>query len=161
MEETAATNAERVLTHEREVKLADGKRILVKPWGYATGKRLVKRLSGMAALWMYVRSGSTSLGELVADSYDEIGGIIMDSIGFSEDEMNALLLEDVLELASAVIDLNFLQRPQLVKALEGLLERAGALVDQMWPDEAPVIEDQELETIHSEERISSVSPSSS
>jgi hypothetical protein len=144
-EPTAATNTERVLAHSlgQEVQLANGEYILVRPWGYRTGKRLMGRIGTVLKMLALARAGQTAgVGELLGESYDELIGIMADTIGMSLDEVDEqMLMEDILNVIGAILDVNFIQRPQLVKAIESLIARAEALM----PEE-PAVEDEEMKT---------------
>ncbi|MEE9244882.1 MAG: hypothetical protein V3U63_01665 [Gemmatimonadota bacterium] len=162
-EPTASTNAERVLTHSigTEVKLASGEHVLVRPWGYRTGKRLMGRLGTVLKMLAMARTGQTTgIGDLLSESYDELIGIMADTIGMSLDDVDEkMLMEDILNVIGVILDVNFIQRPQLVKAIESLIARAEALM----PEEpaAPTMEDTELETNETVTPTSSEKPSSS
>ncbi len=162
-EPTASTNAERVLTHAigTEVKLSNGEHVLVRPWGYRTGKLLMGRLGTVLRMLALARTGQTTgIGELLSESYDELIGIMADTIGMTLDEVDEkMLMEDILNVVGVILDVNFIQRPQLVKATEGLIARAEALMPEE-PAE-PTVDDVELETEETVTPISSEKPSSS
>ncbi len=146
---TASTNTERVISHAigQEVKLSGGGHVLVRPWGYRTGKLLMSRLGTVLKMLAMARSGQTTgLGDLLGDSYEELIGIMADTIGWSLDDVDEkMLMEDILNVIGVILDVNFIQRPQLVKAIEGLIARAETLIPEETPA-TPTVEDTELET---------------
>lgn len=141
---TAATNTTRVVEHSigKEVKLSNGERVLIRPWGYRTGKLLMGRLGVVLRLMSIARDGGKGLGELLSESYEELIGIMADTIQMSLDDVDEkMLMEDILNVIGVIMDVNFIERPQLVKAIEGLIARAEALM----PEE-PAVEETKLKT---------------
>jgi len=116
-------SAEEVLFHGQEVRLASGERIVVNPWGVKTGRRMMRRVKTLWQIYRDTARGKLDLEQLLAESYDEVVSIVADSIGLKladlEDERR-FLLEDVVALATAVVEVNFTKRPEFVAKLVAL-----------------------------------------
>lgn len=136
--EDLPTVTEDVLLGEQEVKVSQGRRYVIAPWGIRTGRRLMGRLNTVLRM-VAVAAGEGNLQRLLEECYDEIVGIVADTIDVPQSEFETdFELSDLLSLVNAILDVNFLARPggnELGKAIEGLVAR----MDKMMPAEEPPV----------------------
>ena len=118
-------SAEDVLFHGKEVPLVRGGYIVVNPWGIKTGRRIMVRIKTVLAMFRTASAGDLDLGAILDGSYDEAVSIVADSIGVEISELedsSKFVLEDLLGLLKAIIEVNFLERPQFMEKLIGLFK---------------------------------------
>jgi hypothetical protein len=136
-------SAEEVLFHGQEVALVSGERIFVNPWGVKTGRRMIRRVKVIWQVYRDAARGQLDLEQLLDSSYDELIAIVADSIGVKASDLEdegRFLLEDVLALLAAIVEVNFTKRPEfmakalaLFRAFEGPAEGAETK-DQSTPE---------------------------
>jgi hypothetical protein len=121
-------SAEDVLFHGQEVRLVNGERIAVNPWGIKTGRRMVRRVKTIWRIYRDVSRGAIDLEQLLEDSYGEVVSLVADSIGLSiqdlEDE-SRFLFEDLVVLVTAIVEVNFTGRPEFTAKLLALFRQVG------------------------------------
>jgi hypothetical protein len=148
--------AEQVLLHfERDVKLTTGETVVVRPWGVKTFTRMSRRINTVISLFLVAYQGKgEGLKELIANSYEELVGIAAESIGWDFERLydDKFMLEDVVKILNAVVELNFTERPELGKAITVLAEQVQKVIGQVPIDE------EEMEAETSEKPSSSSSP---
>jgi hypothetical protein len=124
--------AEQVLLHfERDVKLTTGETVVVRPWGIKTFTRMTRRINAVIGLFLVAYQGKgEGLKDLIADSYEELVGLAAESIGWKFEKLydDKYQLEDLLKLLTAVLELNFTERPELGKAVTALMDQVNKIV---------------------------------
>jgi len=117
-------DAQEILLGSVEVRCSGGEIFSIRPWGIRTGRKMIARIKTMLLVAANAVKGGLDLGSLMASSYDEIVGIVADTVGLTtkdlEDE-GRFLLEDLFSLAEAILRVNFVERPGLSKNLLRLL----------------------------------------
>lgn len=120
-----------VLFPGKDVKLASGEYLHVKPWGISMSRRMLSRIKTVIRMLTVARGGDMGLEQLIEESYDEVLGILADSLGLTSEQLlddDRFLLEDFFALLDAVITVNFVERPQMGEKLLGLLGKLEVLV---------------------------------
>ena len=133
-------SAEDVLFHGKQIPIARGGYIVVNPWGIKTGRRIMVRIKTVLTMFRAATAGDLDLGAILDGSYDEAVYIVAESIGIEVSELedpSKFLLEDLLGLLKAIIEVNFLERPQFMEKLIGLFRML---------DMEPTTEEAETET---------------
>lgn len=125
---------------EAHVQLERGGSAYVRPWGIRTGRRMMKRIRTMVTVGASAARGNLDLGLLLEASYDEIVGLVADTINVPVDDLmdddGKYTLADFMAILEAIIRVNFVERPGLVKNLEGLFATASRLIEGGEADEA-------------------------
>lgn len=124
----------KIVHPDREVRLADGRAVVVRRWRYDQGRLMAARVLAILARVRERRAESASASDLVEAAHDEVYALVRDTLGWDDAAMRELLYEDFLELASAVVEVCLL-RPdgggvlgkafRLVEASTSWLAQAG------------------------------------
>jgi hypothetical protein len=153
------TTAGRALFPDREVRLANGRTVVVRPWGMATGRRLSPRI---VKLMTKLRGFATAdVVDLITEFQDEVFDIVADTIGYDDAKMDTLAYEDLFTLAQAIIDTSLIRRTpdgEIVGTLGKLMTLAGAAPEQAILRALRVLSRQKNETSESPSTSSSSSP---
>ncbi len=152
--EDTALEAEDTLLKEIEVTLANGVKLQFRPWGVSTGKRVMKRVNLVVAMFSAVSGGNVNLVEMVAGAADECVQLVADSakVEVSEIDNDEVEMADLVDCLDAIVRINFLERPRLGKSLTTLM---GSMNKLMSEDEVPEM------PAHLNDTDSTQSPSSS
>lgn len=142
---------EEVLIPSREVKLTNGTRVLVEPWGMKKGALVLARLEGMSPhLWKRDPHTKQPVGfdaaGLLSSAWDEVVGLIeltLPEVTRAEMEREprdgGWLFEDVLAVTSAVLEVCVLRSDGggALPLLVSLIGQATELVTRsLGPDNA-------------------------
>lgn len=99
-----AARKKSVVFPEVEVDLMNGDKVTVKPWTLRQGRLMMTRVSD---LWGKARGSGetvTNLEQLLLHFEQEVYLIVRDTIGWDDEQMDALYYEDVVTLSQAIIE---------------------------------------------------------
>ena len=124
----AAEREWEILFPFREVKLQSGRKVVVRQWDIQTGAILTARVvKMMERLQKAGLSGEVDIGDLMEVAIDECIGIVSETIGWTEKELNERAsMDDFYDLLQAVIDTS-LVREDGGGALKKIVGLAGLL----------------------------------
>jgi hypothetical protein len=135
-----------VILPEREVVLLSGARVIVRPWPIRKGRLLVDRVIALVErLLEHRRAEALAAGEgepprrvaLASDlldvAFEEVFGIVRDTVDYSDAQMEALTFEDLLTLTEAVLEVCLIRGEEggVLGKLARLVDRTGLLVVRM------------------------------
>ncbi len=117
-----------VLFPFREVKLQSGRKVVIRQWDIQTGAILTSRVvKMMERLRDQGLSGDVEVGDLIAVALEECVGIVAETIGWTEKELNERAsMDDFYDLLQAVIDTSLI-REGGGGALKKIVDLAGVL----------------------------------
>ncbi len=97
----------KVLVPHVEVQLLSGDYVTVKPWGFLQTELFMVRLQRLASI--AEEHPNADSAALAAVFTPEIGSIIQDTIGYDDEQMAGLTMEDGLELARVIVEVSLLR----------------------------------------------------
>lgn len=125
---------------EKDVKLTTGEIVYVRPWGIRDGHRMTRRIGAILKLWGAASAGDVGLGDLLHDSYDELVAVASETTGIDflaqKNERDVYALQDLVNVLTAILQINFVERDGLGKAVEQLMAVGEQLMDDS-PDAPP------------------------
>lgn len=126
-------NSEEALLGEIEVPLELGGAAFIKPWGIKTARRMMRRIKIILTIGLGAASGNLDMADILDSSYGEILSLVSDSLGITVEELedeDKYTLADLLAIIDAIVRVNFLERPGLLKNFNGLLVTINTLIPQ-------------------------------
>lgn len=129
------SKTERVLFPERELTLLDGTIVEVKPWSIALGRKLLPKC---AEVFGEVQQSAAADQELNAETLIDTAmesciEIVAETIGWEVAQVEALTLEEVIDLIQAVLDVCVIREDGggVLGKLLGLVGKAGGIQTQV------------------------------
>lgn len=100
--ESSMPTAEDTLLPGREVKLSTGKRVRIEPWSLRVGRRVLEPVNDL--LQISVSNPDAKIPQLIDLAFDEVMQIVQVTVGFDDEQMENLRLEDAIELATVTLE---------------------------------------------------------
>lgn len=130
-----------IVTPHREVKLSNGKRVLVAPWGMTEGKLVLYRLDELAPK---LEGTDVNARQLLARAFDEVVDLVALTINVEREEMEkpakdgGWLFEDLLAVTEVVLDVCVI-RSDGRGALPLLIKLVGKMGEMVARSAGPAI----------------------
>lgn len=105
---------ETIINPEREVKLSNGERVVVAPWGMKEGHLILERLEALQPA-LVAQGGKWNAHELLSTAWNEMVDLVAMTVGVERAEMEkppsekGWTFEDMLEATEAVLDVCFVR----------------------------------------------------
>jgi hypothetical protein len=135
-----------VILPEREVRLLSGAFVIVRPWPIRKGRLLVDRVIALVERLLEHRRAEALAAapgaaprrvalatDLLDVAFEEVFGIVRDTVDYSDEQMEALTFEDLLTLTEAVLEVCLIRGEDggVLGKLARLVDRTGLLVSRM------------------------------
>jgi hypothetical protein len=134
-----------IILPEREVRLLSGAYVTVRPWPIRKGRLLVDRVIALVERLLEHRRAEAAAApgsaprrvalatDLLDVAFEEVFGIVRDTVDYSDEQMEALTFEDLLTLTEAVLEVCLIRGEDggVLGKLARLVDRTGLLVSRM------------------------------
>lgn len=101
-EAPAPTPEEEALFPAKIIEMTNGQLVTIHPWGMATGRLLAPRVGDLVKK-MNAEYGVKAIAKLIRESQDEVYEIVRHSLGWTTEQMDELVYEDLFTLAQGII----------------------------------------------------------